>query len=126
MYIEAGASIVEPRIGRNRWVVADAACISLGVVVGVETEDAELGIKEPASIVTGRELALIRSLNTQFPSSQHLLCRWYVNLNVLAKTKQYFPGPTQFNGYPVQHPRFQDFLTSWNRLLSGPLELIYL
>ena len=49
-------------------------------------------IEEPVSIVTDRELALIKSLNTWFPSSQHLLCRWHVNMNVLAKTKQYFPG----------------------------------
>jgi hypothetical protein len=32
-------------------------------------------IEEPVSIVTDRELALIKSLNTWFPSSQHLLCR---------------------------------------------------
>ena len=87
---------------------------------------AQNSIEEPASIVTDRELALIKSLNKQFPSSQHLLCRWHVNMNVLARTKQYFPGPTQVNGQPVRHPRFQGFLSSWNRLLSSPLESIYL
>lgn len=83
-------------------------------------------IEEPVSIVTDRELALIKSLNTWFPSSQHLLCRWHVNMNVLAKTKQHFPGPTQVNGRSERHPRFQEFLSSWNRLLSSPSESIYL
>ena len=87
---------------------------------------AQNSIEEPVSIVTDRELALIKSLNTSFPSSQHLLCRWHVNMNVLARTKQYFPGPTQVNGRAVRHPRFQEFLSSWNRLLSSRSEAIYL
>jgi hypothetical protein len=54
---------------------------------------AEHSIKEPSSIVTDRELALIHCLNTQFPESQYILCHWHVNMNVLAKTKRWFPGP---------------------------------
>ena len=73
---------------------------------------AQNSIEEPVSMVTDRELALIKSLNTRFPYSQYLLYCWHVNINVLAKTKQYFPGPTQVNGRPVRHPRFQEFLSS--------------
>ena len=51
---------------------------------------AEHSIEEPSSIVTDRELALIKSLNTRFPDSQHILCHWHVNMNVLAKTKKWF------------------------------------
>lgn len=46
-------------------------------------------IDEPVSIVTDRELALIDCLDKQFPESTHLLCRWHVNMNILAKTKKY-------------------------------------
>jgi hypothetical protein len=45
-------------------------------------------IKESVSIVTDRELALIRCLKSQFPSVRHLLYRWHINMNVLAKTKR--------------------------------------
>jgi MULE transposase domain len=86
---------------------------------------AENSIQEPYSIVTDRELALIRSLSTTFPSSQHLLCRWHVNMNVLAKTKRFFPSPTRVNGKLVRHPRFQEFLQAWNTLLASPSEEEY-
>jgi hypothetical protein len=36
---------------------------------------AEHLIEMPSSIVTDRELALIKGLSTQFPNSQHILCR---------------------------------------------------
>ena len=76
-------------------------------------------IQEPLSIVTDRELALIKCLETWFPKSRHLLCRWHVNMNVLAKTKKHFPGPVkQANGTYCRHPSFQSFLTDWNALLS--------
>ncbi len=76
-------------------------------------------IQELLSIVTDRELALIKCLETWFPKSRHLLCRWHVNMNVLAKTKKHFPGPVkQANGTYCRHPSFQSFLTDWNALLS--------
>jgi hypothetical protein len=36
---------------------------------------AEHSIEEPSSIVTDRELALMRCLDTRFPGSQYILCR---------------------------------------------------
>jgi hypothetical protein len=86
---------------------------------------AENTIKEPYSIVTDRELALIRALKSQFPNSQHLLCRWHVNMNVLAKTRQFFPAPTRVEGRIIRHPRFQEFLSSWNSLLASSTEDLY-
>jgi hypothetical protein len=83
-------------------------------------------IEELVLIVTDRELALIKSLNTRFLHSQHLLCCWHVNINVLAKTKQYFPGPTRVSSRSIRYPQFQEFLSSWNRLLSSRSESIYL
>ena len=52
-------------------------------------------IQEPLSVVTDREIALVRALRTQFPSSRRLLCRWHINMNVLAKTKRFFPAPVK-------------------------------
>jgi MULE transposase domain len=86
---------------------------------------AKESIQEPLSIVTDREIALIKALRTHFPSSQHLLCRWHVNMNVLAKTKKFFPAPILVNNRPIRHPQFQEFLTSWNVLLASPTVPIY-
>jgi hypothetical protein len=67
----------------------------------------ENSIEEPLSIVTDREIALIRSLDILFPRSRHLLCRWHVNMNVLAKTKKCFPGPIKTSdGKVTRHPLF--------------------
>jgi transposase-like protein len=46
-------------------------------------------INKPLSIVTDREIALMNSIDMIFPESTHILCRWHVNMNVLAKTKKY-------------------------------------
>jgi hypothetical protein len=86
---------------------------------------AKESIQEPLSIVTDREIALIKALRTHFPSSQHLLCRWHVNMNVLAKTKKFFPGPVKVGDKVVRHPQFQEFLSSWNVLLASPTVSIY-
>jgi hypothetical protein len=82
-------------------------------------------IQEPLSIVTDREIALIKALRTHFPSSRRLLCRWHVNMNVLAKTKRFFPGPVKVGERSVRHPQFQEFLSSWNMLLDSPTVSIY-
>ena len=69
---------------------------------------AEHSIEEPSSIVTDRELALIKCLNTRFPGSGHILCRWHVNMNVLAKTKKWFPAPIRdASGVIRRHPQFR-------------------
>jgi hypothetical protein len=90
---------------------------ALDQVRGVMTEHL---ILEPLSIVTDRELALMNSLDTRFPRSQHILCRWHVNMNVLAKTKRFFPGPIKHTDRAYQrHPDFQGFLSDWNSLLAS-------
>jgi hypothetical protein len=86
---------------------------------------AKESIQEPLSIVTDREIALIKALRTHFPSSYLLLCRWHVNMNVLAKTKRFFPGPVKVGDRTVRHPRFQEFLSSWNILLTSLTVSIY-
>ena len=86
---------------------------------------AKESIEEPLSIVTDREIALIKALKRHFPSSQHLLCRWHVNMNVLAKTKKFFPAPVKVGDKTVRHPQFQEFLSSWNTLIASPTVPIY-
>ena len=49
-------------------------------------------IKEPTSIVIDRELALIQALKRRFTLLQFLLYCWYININVLDKTKAWFPA----------------------------------
>jgi hypothetical protein len=83
-------------------------------------------IEEPLSIVTDRELALINCLESLFPESKHLLCRWHVNMNVLAKSKKHFPGPIKDNAGKVErHPSFKAFLGDWNTLLFSGTESLY-
>ena len=53
---------------------------------------ATYSIKKLVFIVTDKELPFIDCLNILFPELTHLLCRWYVNINVLAKTKKHFLG----------------------------------
>jgi len=68
---------------------------------------AQYTIEEPISIVTDRELALIECIDTLFPKTTHLLYRWYVNMNVLAKTKRFFLGPVKGDDGKVRrHPLF--------------------
>ena len=49
-------------------------------------------IKRPVSIITNKELPFIDCLNILFSELTYLLCRWHVNINVLAKTKKHFLG----------------------------------
>ena len=44
MHVEHGSAIIEPRITGNRGRVIYTARICLGIVVGIETEDAEMGV----------------------------------------------------------------------------------
>jgi len=46
-------------------------------------------------------------------------------VNVLAKTKRWFPAPIRANGVTTRHPEFQDFIRSWNTLLTSPTQYTY-
>ena len=45
---------------------------------------------EPVSIVTDRELALMRALEVVFPRTAHILCLWHISANVLKNCKSHF------------------------------------
>ncbi|KAI0995768.1 hypothetical protein K3495_g12412 [Podosphaera aphanis] len=65
-------------------------------------------IPSPKCFVTDRGLALLNTLDELFPSSDHILCRWHVNMNVVAKTKRLFKGQETFD-------RFYD---AWNAVMD--------
>ena len=49
---------------------------------------AQHNIAEPKCFVKDRELALLNALDKLFPASDHILCRWHVNLNVSQNAKE--------------------------------------
>jgi transposase-like protein len=90
-------------------------------------------ISEPVSVVTDRELALMNSLDLQFPKSNHILCTWHVNMNILANCRKHYPAdvkdPTKVTkanpqGY-VADPKWTNFLKDWASLLDSATDLEY-
>ncbi|XP_070662492.1 uncharacterized protein [Malus domestica] len=69
----------------------------------------------PGVIATDRDLALLNSIKSVFPSAQHLLCRWHINKNVLSKCKKMFESNKQWN----------KFNRDWNCLVSSETEEEY-
>ena len=70
-------------------------------------------LQQPRIIITDRDLALINALEAHesLQSVPRLLCRWHIDMNILAKTKSYFPKATrQPNGTIERHPSFAAFL----------------
>lgn len=51
----------------------------------------------PNVIVTDRKLALMNAISRVFPTATHLLCRWYINKNVLTKCKKFFSTKEMWN-----------------------------
>ncbi|RFU27819.1 hypothetical protein B7463_g8517, partial [Scytalidium lignicola] len=82
-------------------------------------------IQQPYSIITDRELALIKAIDSLFLKSIHILCRWHVNMNILAKTKKYFPGPTKEDGVWKRHAGFNTFLQACVNVFNSTTERDY-
>ena len=60
--------------------------------------------------MTDRELALMGALDDTFPTANMLLCRWYINKNILANHK---------SGFTAEE--WEGFMKAWNALISVPL-----
>jgi hypothetical protein len=73
------------------------------------------GISLPHVVLTDRELALVHAVGAHFPSSKHILCRWHINKNVLAKCK---PRITSNEVY-------EDLVRSFHRLVESPTIVVY-
>lgn len=63
---------------------------------------------EPRVVVNDNDAALLKAENHVFPSATHLLCRCYINKNVLVKCKGYFESSDEW----------ERTLVDWN-LLCG-------
>ena len=81
---------------------------------------AHFEIPAPECVVSDRELALITALNRnpRFSQIPHILCHWHINMNVLAKTKRFFPAGTRAKGagQVERHPDYKNFLKAWKNL----------
>ncbi|KAG5742853.1 hypothetical protein H9Q72_014522, partial [Fusarium xylarioides] len=84
----------------------------------------ESKIPMPKVTVTDRDIALMNAFSRHpvLDKVPHILCRWHINMNVLAKTKQYFPK-AKYNPATkkaIHDPSFQEFLKTWNTLIYSP------
>ncbi len=66
----------------------------------------------PELIVTDRDLALMNAIHRVFPTARHLLCRWHISRNVLAKCKKFFE----------LKEKWDKFIMSWNVLVLSSTE----
>ena len=90
-------------------------------------------ISEPLLVVTDRELALMNTLDTQFPNSNHLLCTWHVNMNVLANCRKHYLADTKdstkaTSANPhryIPDPEWSNFLKDWVHLLDSTTDAEY-
>ena len=81
------------------------------------------GIPTPGLIVTDRELALIKALNNSiWRSISYLLCRWHVNMNVLAKARRYFLPAIKAGNKYQRSPSFKAYSKEWSGLLASMTE----
>jgi transposase-like protein len=69
----------------------------------------------PRVMITDRELALIEAIDELFPESDHLICRWHVNMNVAKNCKKHFP--TQ--------EAWEKFYLAWQAVLNSSTDEAY-
>lgn len=62
--------------------------------------------KEPSLIVTDKEQALIRSIESVFPSSHHLLCVWQILKNIQTHFRKHFKSEDEWKLFQKQFHRF--------------------
>jgi hypothetical protein len=82
-------------------------------------------LPKPRCFVTDRDHALINAITAHpgFEGIPGLICRWHINMNVLQRTKPFFPKPTRLrNGTIERHPTFASFLRAWNELIGASSE----
>ncbi|XP_062006092.1 uncharacterized protein LOC133723294 [Rosa rugosa] len=69
----------------------------------------------PSVFVTDRELALMNSISKIFPDSQHLLCKWHINRNMMKECKKKIATAEMWNM----------FLNAWNTAVGSTTESEY-
>ena len=69
----------------------------------------------PTVIITDCELALMNAIESIFPVSSHLLCRWHIGKNILTKCKNLFRTSEKWDS----------FCSSWNVVLLAENEATF-
>jgi len=72
-------------------------------------------VVHPKVLCTDRELALMKSIASVFPTSHNLLCVWHINKNLASRCKKYFTRGEQWD----------TFLAAWNRLVYSRTEVTF-
>ena len=84
---------------------------ALGVLHSIIGEDVL-----PDVIVTDRELSLMKAINSVLPNARHLLCKWHIKKDVLAKCKKLFETKEKCNRFTLY----------WNMLVHSSTEQEYI
>ncbi|XP_012837783.1 PREDICTED: protein FAR1-RELATED SEQUENCE 5-like [Erythranthe guttata] len=74
------------------------------------------GSHSPNCIITERDLALIKAIALVYLTSHHLLCRWHVSKNILAKCQKMFKKEKE---------KWKRFETSWENLVEQESEELF-
>jgi hypothetical protein len=77
-------------------------------------------VRQPWTIITDRELALINVIIKRFQFFKHILYQWHISQNVCLKAKPYFPAlkkPEKGKGLIVPNEKFLEFIDKWRQLL---------
>ena len=95
-----------------------------------------LGTNAPWVIVTDRDLGLMAALNSVFPNTANLLCRWHVEKNILSYTKKHFQKQEDFDLFMkewkllINMNEEEKFDSEWSNMKdkyqSSPLVINYL
>lgn len=72
-------------------------------------------IDAPKLFITDREEALMNTLDNVFPDSDHILCHWHINMNVVANCKKHFEYQEDF----------EEFFQAWLNVIDATTEEMY-
>ncbi len=70
----------------------------------------QIEVPDPATLLTDRDLGIVRVIQTVLPTSKHLLCLWHVETNILAQCKYHFQTDEAWT----------TFSKAWSRLPQAP------
>ena len=78
----------------------------------------------PHVVISDRELALIANFETYLSNSKHILCRWHINKNIVAKCKRFFTVDDNLDAFMsdcnnLWNSENEDlFNENWNKMQS--------
>ena len=85
-------------------------------------------VRQPWTIITNHELALINAIIKRFQFFKHILCQQYISQNICLRAKPYFPAPKKpekEKGPTVPNEKFLEFINKQRQLLYSLTEAKY-